>query len=59
MKQRLLEFGRILMGILRELSDESAYQRHLAAHGARHSAEEWRRFCDHRFRDKYQRAKCC
>ena len=36
--------ARILMGLLRELSDESAYARHLAHHGATHSPEEWRRF---------------
>lgn len=45
--------------LLREIGDERAYARHLAAHGARHSAEEWRKFSDARFRAKYQRAKCC
>ena len=42
------EFGRILMSLLRELADESAYQRHLAAHGRPHSAQEWRRFSEER-----------
>jgi hypothetical protein len=57
--RQLREVGRILIGLLRELSDENAYQRHLAAHGRPHSGDEWRRFCDHRLRAKYQRAKCC
>jgi hypothetical protein len=49
----------ILVGILRELSDESAYRRHLTARGATHSAEEWRRFQNCRLQAKYQRARCC
>ena len=36
--------ARLLLAILRELADESAYRRHLAAHGRAHSGEEWRRF---------------
>jgi hypothetical protein len=56
---RILGLARILMGLLRELSDENAYQRHLAAHGRAHSGEEWRRFSEERLRAKYQRAKCC
>jgi hypothetical protein len=35
------------------------YERHLAAHGRNHSAEEWRNFSDARLRAKYMRAKCC
>ena len=50
---------RLIRSLLRELADENAYQRHLAAHGRRHSAREWRRFCDERLRAKYARAKCC
>ncbi len=50
---------RILAGLLKELSDESAYERHLKAHGALHSAEEWRRYCEHRLKAKYSRARCC
>lgn len=57
--ERLRKIGRILMGILRELSDQNAYERHLRAHGAVHSGEEWRKFCEHRLRAKYARAKCC
>lgn len=55
----ITQLGRILMGILRELSDESAYARHLAREGRTHSGEEWRRFSEHRLRAKYLRAKCC
>jgi hypothetical protein len=36
--------GKVVLEILRELSDESAYRRHLSAHGRRHSGDEWRRF---------------
>ncbi|HYO84402.1 MAG TPA: hypothetical protein VES20_23570 [Bryobacteraceae bacterium] len=50
---------RILVGIARELSDESAYDRHLAVHRREHSPEEWRRFHEHRLASKYARAKCC
>ena len=52
-------FARLLLGLLRELSDENAYHRHLAAHGAEPSAAEWRRFSEERLRAKYARAKCC
>ena len=52
-------FGRLLLALLRELADENAYGRHLAAHGRPHSAAEWRHFCEHRLRAKYARAKCC
>jgi hypothetical protein len=49
----------LLLGLLRELADENAYERHLATHGWVHSAEEWRKFSDARLRAKYMRAKCC
>jgi hypothetical protein len=52
-------FGRLLLAILRELADESAYQRHLAVQGRTHSGEEWRRFSAERMGAKYARAKCC
>jgi hypothetical protein len=45
--------------LLREISDQNAYARHLAAHGAVHSGAEWRRFSDEQFRMKYRQAKCC
>jgi hypothetical protein len=49
----------LVMELLRELADENAYRRHLAAHGRTHSGEEWRRFSEQRMREKYARAKCC
>lgn len=55
----LREFGRILLAVLREISDQNAYARHLAHHGVTHSAAEWRRFTEHRFKVKYGQAKCC
>jgi len=55
----LRRFASGVMALLRELSDESAYQRHLVAHGRAHSPEEWRHFSEHRLRAKYTRAKCC
>ena len=55
----LREVWEILKGIVQELSDQSAYQRHLAANGAVHSPQEWRRFSDARMKRKYSNAKCC
>jgi hypothetical protein len=52
-------FFEILRGILDELSDQNAYRRHLAAHGAEHSAEEWRKFSDELYRVKATRPRCC
>jgi hypothetical protein len=51
--------GFLLWELLRELSDENAYRRHLAYHGRLHSPEEWRRFSDQRLQAKYVRPKCC
>lgn len=51
--------GRLFLGLLRELADESAYQRHLSAHGRPHSGEEWRRFSEERLAAKFVRPKCC
>ncbi len=56
---RLRRLAAILADLLRELSDENAYRRHLDAHGRRHSAEEWRKFFEERMRAKYARPKCC
>ena len=50
---------RLVLALLRELADENAYQRHLAAEGLPHSGEEWRRFCEKRLRERYGRPKCC
>ena len=58
-KGRLKEFWRIFIGLLRELSDESAYARHLSIHGLVHSGAEWRRFSEARMKRKYSNAKCC
>jgi hypothetical protein len=52
-------FLEILRGIIDELTDQSAYRRHLLAHGATHSAEEWRKFSDERWRARSTRARCC
>ncbi len=59
MSKRLQTAGRLLLGLLKELSDQSAYERHLAAHGRPHSPEEWRRFSDARLQARYGRPKCC
>lgn len=56
---RLRRLGALVLALLRELSDENAYQRHLAAHGRAHSPQEWRHFSEHRLEAKYARAKCC
>jgi hypothetical protein len=56
---RLRRCAAMVLELLRELSDENAYKRHLAAHGRAHSPEEWRHFSEHRLRAKYSRAKCC
>ena len=45
--------------LLREIGDENAYQRYLAAHGLTHSAAAWRAFFDAKAKARYQRAKCC
>lgn len=49
----------VLLNVLREISDETAYRRHLQLAGRIHSGAEWRRFSDERMEAKYQRAKCC
>ena len=57
--RRLRRFGKFVMDLLRELGDENAYRRHLAAHGRAPSREEWKRFSDERLRARYIRPKCC
>jgi hypothetical protein len=49
----------LLWELMRELSDESAYRRHLAFHERSHSGEEYRRFSEERLRRKYAQGKCC
>jgi hypothetical protein len=56
---RLRRAIQLLGEILRELSDERAYERHLQTEGRVHSAAEWRRFSEERLQAKYARAKCC
>jgi hypothetical protein len=48
-----------VLDLLREIGDENAYHRHLAAHGTTHSAAEWRRFWDERWLNKSKRGRCC
>ena len=57
--KHLREFCRLVLATLREIGDESAYERHLAAHGRAPSGEEWRRFSEQRLKAKYIRPKCC
>lgn len=57
--RQLKSLGQTILALLRELADQRAYERHLAAHGCRHTPEEWRRFSALRLRAKYQRPKCC
>lgn len=59
MRRLASELFKNLAGLARELSDESAYRRHLSARGVAHSAEEWRRFQNKRLRERYLQAKCC
>jgi hypothetical protein len=59
MTAALRKAGRLLLALLRELADESAYERHLKTHRRAHSAAEWRLFSDQRLKAKYSRAKCC
>jgi len=51
--------GRLLLALLRELADQNAYQRYLAARGVAHSAAEWRRFSNHRLAARFGSPKCC
>jgi hypothetical protein len=57
--KRLENFFKLVLGILRELGDENAYQRHLALSDRKDSRQEWQRFHRVRLQTKYQRAKCC
>ena len=50
---------KLALALVRELSDQNAYRRHLAAHQREDSPQEWRRFQDHHLRAKYLRARCC
>ena len=48
-----------IASLAKELADETAYKRHLAATGKEPSGQEWRRFSDARLRRKYRNGKCC
>ena len=50
---------RLLMTLLRELADENAYSRYLAARGVSASRDEWRRFSSARLAARFERPKCC
>jgi hypothetical protein len=56
---RLKRLARLLLAIARELGDETAYARHLAAHGRKHSREEWKRFSDEKLGARFSRPRCC
>jgi hypothetical protein len=56
---RIRRLGKLAWALLRELADESAYQRRLEAYGRRHSPEEWRRFTEERYQAQSTRPKCC
>ncbi len=49
----------LLRDLLRELSDQAAYARHLEKSGRSASSAEWKEFSNRRYRRKYQSAKCC
>ena len=57
--KRIRRIAAGVMELLREIGDQTACARHLAARGTTHSGAEWRRFSDERFRAKYGKAKCC
>jgi hypothetical protein len=59
MRHGVRQVFRFLLALAREIGDENAYDRHLAAHGVKHSREQWRLFFEQRMRAKYSRAKCC
>jgi hypothetical protein len=49
----------VVRGILRELSDQGAYERHLQSGSRVHCGAEWRAFIDRRLQRKYRQGKCC
>ena len=55
----LTRIGRFIVALMNELSDQTAYQRHLAVHGAAHSPAEWRKFCDDHWQKQSRRGRCC
>lgn len=59
MREAWIFWKAIVTGIIDEISDQTAYKRHLAAHGAEHSPEQWRAFSDLRWTEKSRRGRCC
>jgi hypothetical protein len=57
--RQLRRLGKLAWALLRELADESAYQRRLEATGRPDSAEEWRRFTEERYQARSTQPKCC
>jgi hypothetical protein len=55
----MTKFFEIIAEILRELADETAYARHLKAHGVAHSTLEWRKFTEERWNAAAKRPRCC
>jgi hypothetical protein len=51
--------AKLVMALLRELSDETAYHKYLQSHKLSPSGDAWRKFSEERLRKKYSRAKCC
>lgn len=56
---RMRRAAALLLELLRELADESAYQRYLKARGVSPSPDEWRQFSDARLAARFGHPKCC
>jgi hypothetical protein len=50
---------RVIWEILREIGDETAYDRYLGSRGLQPSRENWRVFSEQRMSAKYRQPKCC
>lgn len=57
--KHILRLAILLRGLFRELSDQSAYQRHLTFRQRSHCRREWQQFQDQRLRSKFIQPKCC
>ncbi|MBI3666832.1 MAG: putative selenoprotein [Acidobacteria bacterium] len=56
---RIRKTGNLLWALLRELADQSAYERYLKERRTRPSPEEWRRFSDARAAARFGQPRCC
>lgn len=56
---RIRRAAELFLALLRELADESAYQRYLKARGVGPSPDEWRHFSDARLAARFGQPKCC